>query len=268
MGLRLSQSLARSDQDRRGSPAGCIRPVVGMLIFLAMALACDHTGMGTDPALGTQSLSATEASERSATFEWPDDPSHPILTLEIDSGATSGTIAIELMPELAPATVAHVSDLAKQGYYDETTFHRVIPGFMIQGGDPKSRDRDPSNDGHGNPELRLADEFSSASFLRGVVGMGNKGRPNSTGGQFFIMQADNQSLDGRYTVIGRVVSGMDVVDTISEVPIDRLGRWGPKHRPIENVLMTRVAVEQKPSAESVQTATHKGDASAAMDADI
>ena len=268
MELRLSQSLARSENGRRGSRADYNRLIVGMLFFLAMAIACDHAGMPTEPAIGTQVQSAPEGAERSATFEWPDDPGHPMLTLEIDSGATRGTIAIELMPELAPATVAHVSDLAKQGYYDGTTFHRVIPGFMIQGGDPKSRDRDPGNDGQGNPELRLADEFGAASFLRGVVGMGNKGRPNSTGGQFFIMQADNSSLDGRYTVIGRVVSGMDVVDAISEVQIDRLGRWGPKDRPIVNVLMTRVAVEQKPPVESVQTATHKGEASAAMDADI
>jgi peptidyl-prolyl cis-trans isomerase B (cyclophilin B) len=195
----------------------------------------------------------------SAAFEWPDDPSHPILSVEIENSAINvvrhnadegqragkGTIVIELMPELAPVTVAHVIDLAKDGYYDGTTFHRVIPGFMIQGGDPNTRDRDPNNDGNGNPSMRLDDEFGNAPFVRGVVAMANQGRQGSTGGQFFIMHADNRSLDGRYTVIGRVVSGIEVVDEITKVSIDRIGRWGPKDRPIENVVMKRVAIQEQ-----------------------
>ena len=194
----------------------------------------------------------------SVAFEWPDDPSHPILSVEIENAAINvvrhsadegqraekTTIVIELMPELAPVTVAQVIDLAKDGYYDGTTFHRVIPGFMIQGGDPNTRDRDPNNDGNGNPSMRLDDEFGNAPFVRGVVAMGNQGRRHSTGGQFFIMHADNRGLDGRYTVIGRVVSGIEVVDEITRVTIDRIGRWGPKDRPIENVVMKRVAIQE------------------------
>ncbi|MCP4495931.1 MAG: peptidylprolyl isomerase, partial [Phycisphaeraceae bacterium] len=128
------------------------------------------------------------------------------------------------MPELAPATVVNVIELANEGFYDGTTFHRVIPGFMIQGGDPNSRDRDPTNDGKGAPGRTLHDEFGQSPFVRGVVGMGNKGRRDSTGTQFFIMQADNRGLDGHYTPIGRVLSGIALVDDITQTAIDRTGR--------------------------------------------
>lgn len=224
-------------------------------IVLGFVAGCNRVETGNDPVVEAP----TEVG-----FEWPDDPGHPILTLEIeneaiddagrgrDGGPHAGkrTIEIELMPELAPVTVAHVIDLAKDGYYDGTTFHRVIPGFMIQGGDPNTRDRDPTNDGNGDPSVRIDDEFGNASFVRGVVGMGNLGRANSTGGQFFIMHADNRSLDGRYTVIGRVISGIEIVDEITQVSIDRIGRWGPKNRPIANVLMKRVAIQERAAGTS------------------
>jgi len=214
-----------------------------MLFLLAATHGCDR--------LESKPLPESDA-PTTAPFEWPDDPNHATLSVEIETDSIEfmdrieggAIITIELMPELAPISVARVIDLAKDGYYDGTTFHRVIPDFMIQGGDPNSRDRNPNNDGNGNPELHLPDEFGEAPFLRGVVGMGNLGRKNSTGGQFFIMQADAPSLEGRYTVIGRVVSGIEVVDAITEVSIDRVGRWGPKDRPIENVWMKRVAIRE------------------------
>jgi peptidyl-prolyl cis-trans isomerase B (cyclophilin B) len=226
-----------------------IRAIAGTLSVLAVAVfatACNRVDSDRD---------LESAASNSARFDWPQDPSHPTLTLEIgvarsgnagrDEASGQRTIVIELMPELAPVTVAHVIELAKDHYYDGTTFHRVIPGFMIQGGDPNSRDRDPNNDGNGNPKMHIADEFGDAPFLRGVVGMGNLGRSNSTGSQFFIMHADHRSLDGRYTAIGRVISGMEVVDAITEVSIDKIGRWGPRDRPIENVLMKRVAIQER-----------------------
>ncbi len=178
-------------------------------------------------------LSSAEA------FQWPADPSHPVVELTVDGAGISGEILIELMPELAPSSVVAVAELASDGYYDGTTFHRVIPGFMIQGGDPNSRDRDPTNDGTGHPGRTLPDEFSDAPFLRGVVGMGNKGRINSASTQFFIMQSDKQNLDGRYNAIGRVIQGMDVIDRIAAVSTDLTGRWGPKDRPIENIVITQ-----------------------------
>jgi peptidyl-prolyl cis-trans isomerase B (cyclophilin B) len=219
-----------------------------VLLAAATILACQRVEIAdlqSASALAAGEIRESDSVETPAAFAWPDDPNHPMLHVEIESRSSSGTISIELMPKLAPKTVARVIELATDGYYDGTTFHRVIPGFMIQGGDPNSRDRDPSNDGQGNPNLNVADEFSDAPFLRSVVGMGNKGRKNSTGGQFFIMQADNRNLDGRYTVIGRVRAGMEVVDAIMTVPIDRIGRWGPRDRPIENVVMTKVDIETR-----------------------
>jgi peptidyl-prolyl cis-trans isomerase B (cyclophilin B) len=220
--------------------------VLIVVIAAATSLACQRTETTDLQSPSTHAAGETRETNSVATalvFPWPNDPNHPILNVEITSPSSSGMISIELMPELAPKTVDQVIELAVDGYYDGTTFHRVIPGFMIQGGDPNSRDRDPSNDGQGNPNLTFPDEFSDAPFIRGVVGMGNKGRKNSTGGQFFIMQADNHNLDGRYTVIGRVREGMEVVDAIMTVPIDRIGRWGPRDRPIENVVMLRVGIE-------------------------
>ena len=232
MCITLSQSSERSTRDSICPRARRILPLLGMLILIATTTACDRVEISSHPEVDAHA---------STRFEWPDDLNHPTLMLEIEG---KGMIEIELMPELAPVTVAHVIDLAQDGYYDGTTFHRVIPDFMIQGGDPNSRDRNPNNDGNGNPEMRIADEFGDAPFVRGVVGMGNQGRRNSTGSQIFIMHADDRSLDGRYTAIGRVVSGIEVVDAITEVSIDRVGRWGPKDRPIENVWMKRVAIRE------------------------
>ena len=216
----------------------CIRLAVTAAIFFA-PLACSEVDQAADALHGVGKAQDDRAALE-IVFHWPEDPSHPVLEISIESPDTSGTILIELMPELAPATVAKVIELANEGFYDGTTFHRVIPGFMIQCGDPNSRDRDPNNDGKGAPGRRLHDEFGEAPFLRGVVGMGNAGRRNSTSTQFFIMQVDNQNLDGHYTAIGRVLSGLDLVDDLMKAAIDRMGRWGPKDRPIENIVMTKV----------------------------
>lgn len=174
-----------------------------------------------------------------ATYEWPTgDPLRA--TLEI---AGVGAIEIELLPELAPKAVANFKKLASGGFFDGTTFHRVIPGFMIQGGDPNTRNDIPSDDGQGGPGYTLKDEFSDAPHRRGVVSMANKSTPNSSGSQFFIVHRDSQHLDGKYTVFGRVVEGMEAVDAIARVKTDTSGRWGPKDRPLENVTVERVRIE-------------------------
>jgi peptidyl-prolyl cis-trans isomerase B (cyclophilin B) len=246
---RLTQAQLRTDSRQHWRrDIGKCSPHVIAIFALIVLLTTSCNRIETETALDSDGVGTTD-------FVWPEDPSHPTLALEIAADASAASesgeqpshrrIQIELMPELAPVTVAHVINLAKENYYDGTTFHRVIPGFMIQGGDPNSRDRDPNNDGNGNPTMQISDEFGDAPFLRGVVGMGNLGRRNSTGSQFFIMHADHRSLDGRYTVIGRVISGMEVVDAITDVSIDKIGRWGPRDRPIKNVLMTRVAIEER-----------------------
>jgi peptidyl-prolyl cis-trans isomerase B (cyclophilin B) len=172
-----------------------------------------------------------------APFTWP------------EPGATArlhvrelGTIEVALYPALAPKAVDNFVKLAGEGFYDETSFHRVIPGFMIQGGDPNSKDKDPSDDGRGGPGYRLADEFSRAPHERGVVSMANLGLPNTGGSQFFIVHRDSPHLDGKYTVFGRVLAGLDVVDRIAAVETDLYGRWGPKNRPIERIIIDEVEI--------------------------
>jgi cyclophilin family peptidyl-prolyl cis-trans isomerase len=154
---------------------------------------------------------------------------------------THGTIVFEFLPEVAPKMVANFKELAKSGFYDGTTFHRVIPGFMIQGGDPNSKDDDPTNDGGGNGPRRMPAEFTTKySHKRGIVSTARLGNDvNSASCQFFIMHKDNSGLDNQYTIFGRVLEGMDVVDKIAAVP------RGPNDRPFKNVVMEKVSVETR-----------------------
>ena len=144
---------------------------------------------------------------------------------------TMGRIVIELLPNEAPKTVENFVKLAKQGFYNNVIFHRVIPGFMIQGGDP-------TGTGTGGPGYDFADEFSPA--LRhdgpGVVSMANRG-PNTNGSQFFITLAATSWLDGKHTIFGRVVEGMPIVERIAGV--DR----NAQDRPVKDVVMTNVRIE-------------------------
>ena len=172
-------------------------------------------------------------------FTWPGG-SRDIAVLVSVEGL--GEIHIALYPELAPKSVASFRELASQDFFDGTTFHRVIPGFMVQGGDPNTRDDVIENDGQGGPDYKLPDEFSRAPHVRGTVSMANSGRKNSGGSQFFIVHANSPHLDGKYSLIGRVVKGMEVVDAITEVERDDLGQWGPANRPIENVVVESVRI--------------------------
>ncbi len=142
-----------------------------------------------------------------------------------------GSIRIQLLPELAPRTVENFIELGEAGFYEGILFHRVIPGFMIQAGDPTSRGPDPRLVGGGGPGYQIRNEFSDFPHTRGVVSMANKGTRNSAGSQFFIVHQDSLGLDGQFSVFGRVVEGIAVVDAITEVEIDTYGRYGPIERP-------------------------------------
>jgi peptidyl-prolyl cis-trans isomerase B (cyclophilin B) len=156
-----------------------------------------------------------------------------------------GSIRIELLPEVAPQTVENFIKLAQEDFYAGISFHRVIPEFMIQAGDPASRGPDPRFVGGGGPGYEIQDEFSDFPHTRGVVSMANKGDRNSGGSQFFIVHQDSQSLDGRFSVFGRVVEGIEVVDAITEVEIDTYGRYGPTDRPYPvPVVIDAVRVER------------------------
>ena len=132
-----------------------------------------------------------------------------------------GNIEFKLLPELAPEHVRNFSKLSKDGFYDGTLFHRVIPGFMIQGGDPNTKDPNMKNQwGMGGPGYNIKAEFNSRSHLRGIISMARSTDPDSAGSQFFIMHANNTGLDRQYTVFGEVTEGMDIVDKIAELPRD------------------------------------------------
>ena len=131
-----------------------------------------------------------------------------------------GNIKFNLMSDIAPETVRNFSQLAKSGFYNGTLFHRIIPGFMIQGGDPNTKNSDKSTWGQGGPGYNLKAEFNSRSHLRGIVSMARSSDPDSAGSQFFIVTSDSTFLDRQYTVFGEVVEGMEIVDKIVNLPRD------------------------------------------------
>ncbi len=143
-------------------------------------------------------------------------------------GQALGDIVLNFFPDVAPGHVKNFTDLAKKGFYNGTTFHRVIPGFMIQGGDPNSKNPDRSSHGMGGPGHKVKAEFNSKPHKRGIVSMARSNDPDSAGSQFFICVADANFLDWQYTVFGEVVSGMDVADKV--VGMKRDGNDNPFER--------------------------------------
>jgi cyclophilin family peptidyl-prolyl cis-trans isomerase len=144
-----------------------------------------------------------------------------------------GPIHLELYPDEAPKTVSNFVKLANDGFYDRVIFHRVIPDFMIQGGDP-------TGTGSGGPGYTFEDEFNDHKVERGALAMANAG-PNTNGSQFFIVTSESAPwLDGKHTVFGKVTEGMDVVDEISEVPRDA------RDKPHDDVVIEDVAVSGGP----------------------
>ena len=158
---------------------------------------------------------------------------NPIVTFEMADGKV---IKAELYPEIAPNTVKNFVSLVSKGFYDGLTFHRIIKGFMIQGGDPVGN-------GTGGPGYGIKGEFSSNGFKNdlkhepGVLSMASAMNPNSAGSQFFIMHETSPHLDGDYAAFGKVIEGLENVNAIAEVRTDL------SDRPLEDVVMKRVTVE-------------------------
>ncbi len=145
-----------------------------------------------------------------------------------------GNIRIKLLPEIAPETVRNFITLTKSSFYDGTLFHRVIPNFMIQGGDPNTKESDKSVWGQGGPGYNLKAEFNSRSHLRGIVSMARASDPDSAGSQFFIVTSDSTFLDREYTVFGEVVEGLEMADKIVNLPRDS------NDCPLEEAKMLRI----------------------------
>ena len=177
---------------------------------------------------------------KTAAQEEPMSEQNPVATITMQNG---GVIKVELYPDVAPNTVKNFIHLANSGFYDGVIFHRVIEGFIIQGGDPDGA-------GTGGPGYRIRGEFSNnrhendLSHQRGVISMARQGNPyvpasayNTAGSQFFIMHADNDFLDGDYAAFGKVVEGMDIVDAIASCATDA------SDRPLEEQAMESVRVE-------------------------
>ena len=151
---------------------------------------------------------------------------------------TFGTIKIKFFEDKAPVHVENFIKLAKEGFYNGTSFHRVIPGFMIQGGDPNSKNQDQRHShGTGGPGYTIDAEFNDTRHSRGILSMARSTEPNSAGSQFFIVVKDSFFLDRNYTAFGEVTSGMDAVDAIVSVPRD------DKDNPLDPVVITTIAFE-------------------------
>ncbi len=153
-------------------------------------------------------------------------PRYEISVVEIDTETGTkqdlGKIVIELFPDIAPRHVRNFDSLVAVKFYDGTAFHRVIPGFMIQGGDPNSKDKPKDTWGRGAPgQTRVPAEFSSVKHIRGIVSAARSNDINSATSQFFIMHGNSPHLDGKYSAFGQTVSGLDVVDAIVNKPRDK-----------------------------------------------
>jgi peptidyl-prolyl cis-trans isomerase B (cyclophilin B) len=151
---------------------------------------------------------------------------------------SAGEMVIEFWPEVAPKTVENFKALAQKGYYDGTAFHRIVKGFMIQGGDPLTKDMNREDEwGTGGPGHTIKAEFNDRKHQRGVISMARSQNPDSAGSQFFICLADASFLDRKYTAFGKLVRGDDVLGKIGETPV-AMSNGGEKSKPL-----TRIALE-------------------------
>lgn len=155
---------------------------------------------------------------------------------------SAGRMTVEFWPDAAPNTVENFKKLARQGYYNGTAFHRIVKGFMIQGGDPLTKDLSKSASwGTGGPGYKIRAEFNDRSHVRGVLSMARSSDPDSAGSQFFICLADATFLDGKYTAFGQVVEGDDILGAIGDTPVTA-GPGGEKSRPTTRVELRSVEI--------------------------
>ncbi|MDR4315091.1 peptidyl-prolyl cis-trans isomerase [Niallia circulans] len=200
----------------------------GIVFFLSLVLLLLLSGCGT-----TKSEPSKEENTTQAKVISPDD--YPIVTITMEDNST---ITLELYPDKAPNTVNNFVSLVNKGFYDGLIFHRIIPDFMIQGGDP-------NGNGTGGPGYSIKGEFSENGFEndlkheRGVISMARSQLPDSAGSQFFIMVADAPHLDGEYAPFGKVIEGMDVVDKIVSSKRDK------NDKPVEEIKMKQITVDTK-----------------------
>jgi peptidyl-prolyl cis-trans isomerase B (cyclophilin B) len=155
---------------------------------------------------------------------------------------SAGEMVVEFWPEVAPKTVENFKKLARQGFYDGTAFHRIIKGFMIQGGDPNTKDlTNERSYGTGGPGYSIPAEFNERPHVRGVLSMARSADPNSGGSQFFICLGTASSLNRQYTAFGHLIKGLDVLDKIGDTPV-AAGNGGEVSKPTQRVVLESVKV--------------------------
>ena len=164
-----------------------------------------------------------------------------LATLEATMDTAKGTMVIGFYPEKAPGHVRNFAKLAQEGFFDGLAFHRIIKGFMIQGGCPHTKEGATGHPGTGEPGYQIDAEFSDLPHKRGVLSMARSSDPNSAGSQFFVVHGEHvSSLDGQYTVFGHLKEGLDVLDEIASVNVTFGG--GEESKPVERVGIERVTV--------------------------
>lgn len=211
---------------------------LGFAVFALVLSGCSQTQAPlTSSALPTTTNTPLMPPSMTAT-PTAVETSNPHVSME----TSMGTIEFTLLADKAPKTVENFVTLAKSGFYDGVLFHRVIPNFMAQTGDPLSKDSDPYNDGTGGPGYKFADEIvPSLSNARGMIAMANSG-PNTNGSQFYINVVDNKFLDGKYSVFGQVTKGLEIVDAITKVATNKT-EPRLRDRPMKDVKVLKVTVE-------------------------
>jgi cyclophilin family peptidyl-prolyl cis-trans isomerase len=210
-----------------------LKNVIYALLAVAVA-ACTPANNANNETTATETNTASSATTSEASVPPPattssaaPEENRPMSQYQnkvAEVHTSAGEIDIRFFPDAAPNHVKNFIDLAEKGFYNGTKFHRVIPGFMIQGGDPNTVSGSPSTWGTGGSGKNVAAEFNSISHKRGIVSMARSNDPNSASSQFFIVVADSTFLDKQYTVFGEVTKGMDVADKIVNTPRDAQDR--------------------------------------------
>jgi cyclophilin family peptidyl-prolyl cis-trans isomerase len=223
------------------------RILIGMLMIAAMACskpaeqpAAETTDTSATATASSSTETAAATTDTTATAaETAAQEEKPMSYYEnkvAEIHTTAGEIDIRFYPDVAPNHVKNFIDLAEKGFYDNTKFHRVIPGFMIQGGDPNTISGDPNTWGTGGSDKNLKAEFNPVSHKRGIVSMARAQSPDSASSQFFVVVKDSPFLDNQYTVFGQVTKGMDVADKIVSAP------RGVNDRPNNPTAITKIVI--------------------------
>lgn len=217
------------------------------LLAVVFIAACGKADKQQTEATSQQQEETKQVMEKKADDgkleKWPAD--YPVdannvavISVEQEGVGELGEIVLEFYPDKAPDHVRNFTWLANHKFYDGTKFHRVIKDFMIQGGDPLSKDDNPGNDGTGGPGWQVNAEFNDLKHVKGILSMARGPAPNSAGSQFFICHAAYPSLDGKYSIFGNTIKGLDVVDKIANVEV--AGRQGST--PVKPVIIKSVRI--------------------------